>query len=225
MSFLTDLRAVSESALEQVADRFGGLPRPLLAAIGAGDMAVERLAELRESLKDKVPGLPGADLSDVRGAAADLPSRAQKAAGDVAGSLQKFAAQAPDRAREMIEELPGKVTEFGQSLSPDTLRDTVEAYTQLAGLIYGNLAERGDKAWTKARGGNVVAGSVVPPADEAVPEPAAKKTPSVPSPGAAPTSSAANAGKTATGKPVTEPRRRSTVGGAKTSPRGTTTAK
>ena len=50
MALVTDFRAVSENAIEQLADRFDDLPRPLLAAIGAGDLAVEQLAALRESL-------------------------------------------------------------------------------------------------------------------------------------------------------------------------------
>ena len=41
MSFLTDLRGMSEAAVSQLTDRFGDLPRPLLAAIGAGDFAVD----------------------------------------------------------------------------------------------------------------------------------------------------------------------------------------
>jgi len=42
MALVTDFRAVSDNAIEQLADRFDHLPRPLLAAIGAGDLAVEQ---------------------------------------------------------------------------------------------------------------------------------------------------------------------------------------
>ena len=54
MSLVTDIRSVSESAMEQIADQFDDLPRPLLAAIGAGDLAVQSLAALRQSLMEQV---------------------------------------------------------------------------------------------------------------------------------------------------------------------------
>ena len=156
MSLITDLRAVSGNAVEQLAARFADLPRPVLAAIGAGDMAVERLAELRESLGESLPARPGNPLhgTDVRAAMADLPTRAQKVASDVAGSMEQFAGEAPGRAQDLLAQLPDKLAELqtaAQFLSPDAVKETVEAYGQLAGMIYGSLAERGDKAWSKLR--------------------------------------------------------------------------
>jgi hypothetical protein len=174
MSLITDVRAVSENAIEQLAARFAGLPRPLLAAIGAGDMAIERLAELRESLLDSVGdrvSAPSIDITDVRSAASDLgsrvsdlPSRAQKIAADVAGGIEQFAADAPAKAQEMIAQMPEKLAEFqaaAESLSPDAVKETFDAYTQLVGLIYGNLADRGDKTWAKVRSSGMRAGTVV----------------------------------------------------------------
>ena len=173
MSLITDIRAVSENAVEQIAARFGGLPRPVLAAIGAGDMALERFADLRESLSDsigeRVP-TPSIDITDVRSAASDLgskvsdlPSRAQKVAADVAGTIEQFAAEAPAKAQEFIAQMPEKVAEFqvvAQSLSPDAVQETVEAYSHLFGMIYGNLADRGDKTWTRMRATGVHPGAV-----------------------------------------------------------------
>ncbi|MET0965151.1 MAG: hypothetical protein ABWZ02_02075, partial [Nakamurella sp.] len=54
MPFVTDIRSVSDSAIDSIADRFNDLPRPLLAAIGAGDFAIEQLAALRESLIEQI---------------------------------------------------------------------------------------------------------------------------------------------------------------------------
>ena len=174
MSLITDIRAVSENAVEQLAARFNGLPRPLLAAIGAGDMALERLAELREAVQDSIGdrvSAPSIDITDVRSAASDLgskvsdlPSRAQKIAADVAGGIEQLAAEAPAKAQEMIAQMPEKLAEFqaaAQSLSPDTVKETVDAYTHLAGMIYGNLADRGDKTWTRVRASGVHPGGVV----------------------------------------------------------------
>lgn len=172
MSLITDLRAVSGNAVEQLAARFADLPRPVLAAIGAGDMAVERLAELRESLGESLPARPGNPLhgTDVRAAMADLPTRAQKVASDVAGSMEQFAGEAPGRAQDLLAQLPDKLAELqtaAQFLSPDAVKETVEAYSQLAGMIYGSLAERGDKAWSKVRATGFRPGDV---ADAAVAE-------------------------------------------------------
>ena len=174
MSLITDIRAVSENAVEQLAARFSDLPRPLLAAIGAGDMAVERLADLRESLSDSIGervSSPSLDVTDVRSAAtdlgskvSDLPSKAQKVAADVAGSIESFAAEAPGKAQELISTLPEKLAELqaaAQSLSPDAVRETLEAYTQLAGMIYGNLADRGGKTWSKVTATGIHPGAVV----------------------------------------------------------------
>ena len=204
MSLIDDLRAVSENAVEQLAARFTDLPRPLLVAIGAGDMAVARLAELREvlteSLGDRV-GPPSVDLPDVRSAvaglpgkaqrvaadlpgkaqqvaadlpgkaqrvAADLPGRAQQVASEVAASIEHFAAEAPGRAQELIAQLPDKLAEVqiaAQSLSPDQVRETVDAYAHLAGMIFGSLADRGDRTWTKVRSAGLRTGVVVDSSD------------------------------------------------------------
>ena len=64
MSFVTDIRAVSESAIEQLADRFDDLPRPLLAAIGAGDLAVEQWAALRESVIEQMAVIGYKELNE-----------------------------------------------------------------------------------------------------------------------------------------------------------------
>jgi len=189
MSLITDLRAVSGNAVEQLAARFADLPRPVLAAIGAGDMAVERLAELRESLGESLPARPGNPLhgTDVRAAMADLPTRAQKVASDVAAGMEQFAGEAPGRAQDLLAQLPDKLAELqtaAQFLSPDAVKETVGAYSQLAGMIYGSLAERGDKAWSKVRATGFRPGDV---ADAAVAEaavakvrPAGPATPRVP---------------------------------------------
>ncbi|MET3806206.1 hypothetical protein ABIB25_003216 [Nakamurella sp. UYEF19] len=167
MSLITDIRAVSENAVEQIAARFSDLPRPLLAAIGAGDMAIERLADLRESFAGSVGehvSVPSVDAGDLRSAVGDFPARAQKVASEVAGSVEKFAAEAPAKAQEFIAQLPEKLAEVqtaAQSLSPDAAKETIEAYTQLAGMIYGSLADRGGKRWSKVRAAGIRPGVVI----------------------------------------------------------------
>ncbi len=152
MSLLTDIRNVSDNAIEQLSTAFRGLPRPLLAAIGAGDLAVERLAVLREQLTERLGvdrGIPSRD--DVKAIASDLPARAQQIANDIARQVEQYAQDAPERVQRMIGELPNKASELTESLAPDKLRSTVDGYTQLVASIYENLADRGDKVVAKAR--------------------------------------------------------------------------
>src|SRR5699024_2412506 len=107
---MTDMKNVSDKAIDEIAARFGGLPRPLLAAIGAGDMAVERLAELREQLGQRIgtPSVPTGD--ELKSFAADLPGRAQRIAGDATRQVQQFASAAPEQAQRLIGELPGRAS-------------------------------------------------------------------------------------------------------------------
>jgi hypothetical protein len=163
MSFLSDLRSFSESAVEQLASRVPALPRPLLAAIGAGDLAAERLAELGSSLGSALPG-GGTRPLDLRAMTVDLPARAQKVAADAAESLEKFAARAPGRAQEFAASMPDKMAEIGtlaQQFSQDNVRKTVDGYSRLAAVVYGNLAERGGQTWSRVRSSGPRPGTVV----------------------------------------------------------------
>ena len=65
MSLQTNVKSAADSAVEQISARFPDLPKPLLAAIGAGDVAIERLASLRQQLSDQVP-TTGADRAGCR---------------------------------------------------------------------------------------------------------------------------------------------------------------
>lgn len=157
MNVLDELKDISDNAIAALSARFPDLPRPLLAAIGAGDLAVERLAHLREQVSGKVGdampdgigSMPSGD--DLKAMAADLPGKAQKIAGDIAAHVSEFAAEAPAKAQRLINELPGKAQEFGSALSPDRLKETLEGYTHFVGMIYGNLADRGGETVAKVR--------------------------------------------------------------------------
>lgn len=155
MNMIDDIKEVSDRTMGRIAAQFQDLPRPLLAAIGAGDLAVERLAKLRQQLSDALglsespDGKPSAD--EVKDFAADLPDRARKIASDVAAQLQQFAAAAPEKAQRLIGELPAKTAELKDSLSPEKLRETVEGYTQFVGNVYATLADRGDETVSKVR--------------------------------------------------------------------------
>ena len=162
MTIVSSAKHVGDAAIEQLAARFPELPKPLLAAIGAGDVAVERLATLRESFVESLPGRPGAGRLSTP---AIDPKQLQKVAADVAEHLQEFAATAPAKAAKLIEELPGKASEFAEGLNPEHARETVEAYTQFVGMIYGNLAQRGSETVAKVKSASAPATVVDAPSE------------------------------------------------------------
>src|SRR6476646_11770402 len=115
MSFVTDIRAVSESAIEQLADRFDDLPRPLLAAIGAGDLAVEQWAALRESIIEQLSNGGSRRVAAVT-FTTDLPARAQQAATEYAGKAQQAATDYVGKAQQVVIELPAKAQQVAGGL-------------------------------------------------------------------------------------------------------------
>lgn len=195
----TDLRAVSESAIDQLADRFDDLPRPMLAAIGAGDLALEQLAALRESLLHQVADLsqPGARpftpsqtqqtaadyagkiaraateyVGKAQGVVADLPDKAQQVATASVGKAQQVVVELPGRttdlphlaqtvATELAESILTKIAQFSGDVTAETVRDTLDAYVELVGTIYGSLADRGDRTWSRIRSSTLRPGTVV----------------------------------------------------------------
>ena len=64
MSFVTDIRPTCAQCRKARSSNWPTVsttcPRPLLAAIGAGDLAVEQLAALRESLMEQFADLGAA---------------------------------------------------------------------------------------------------------------------------------------------------------------------
>ncbi len=136
MSLQTNVKSAADSAVEQISARFPDLPKPLLAAIGAGDVAIERLASLRQQLSDQVP-TTGADRADAGVNAGDLPklahravtefpSRARKAASELPEKVQKAATELPGKARKAASELPEKVQKAASDLPGTAQRAAAE---------------------------------------------------------------------------------------------------
>jgi hypothetical protein len=202
MSITEDLRNVSEAALGKLAAQFGDLPRPLLAAIGAGDAAVERLVRLRDQLgerwnEERDSAAAGAeeagaedrggdidrddvDASEDRDASsrlADATRRAQHIAEDVARRLSDAMGEMPDMAQRMIADLPAKAQEVANSLSRENLKDTVESYTRRVADVYRELADRGGERLHEAADKNKADAAAKERAQEtAAPAKAAAKT-------------------------------------------------
>src|SRR4051794_26991229 len=109
MSAVTDIRAASEIALEQLSSRFNDLPRPVLAAIGAGDLALEQLAALRvEVMEQLAANAEAARSADVRTLTTELPAKAQHLATDYAAKVQHAATDYTVKAQQVATDYVGK---------------------------------------------------------------------------------------------------------------------
>lgn len=94
---------------------------PVLAAIGAGDYALQTIADL---------------VSGAR-------SRAEERVEDTRSRVEE--------TRERITDLPNEIDELRAKLDPEELRKVAEAYVQAAASIYVSLAERGEVAVERLR--------------------------------------------------------------------------
>lgn len=197
MTTSNDISARAQAALERVADRLPELPKPVLAAVGAADLAGRQLFDFVNKLSDKAgvkaPTIPDRDevVDELRAAASDLPGKVQALAAEMPDKVQELVAELPDKAKELADqleqfatslpgrvqkftdELPGKVSEVGEQLQPDQIKNTAEAYGQLLGTVFSTLAERGEKTWDDLRNNGPKAGTVVDSESEKV---AAKTT-------------------------------------------------
>jgi hypothetical protein len=214
MTQSTDFTARAQAAIEKIADRLPELPKPVLAAIGAADLAGRQLTDLLGRLGDrtgvKAPTMPHRDevVDELRAAAADLPGKLQQFAGELPQKVQELIAELPAKAKELADELeefatglpgkvqkfsdelPGKVSEVGTQLQPEHVKQSAEAYGQLISNVFETLAERGGKTWEDLRKSGPIPGTVVDsPAETSTP--AVKTTkPASPKPASAKPASA-----------------------------------
>lgn len=201
MARTNDLNARAQAAIEKIADRLPELPKPVLAALGAADLAGRQLSELVGRLGDragiKAPTVPDRSevVDELRSTATDLPAKVQQLAADLpervqemiadlparakelADQLEEFATRLPGRVQKFTDELPGRVSEVGEQLQPDQIKQSAEAYGQLLSSVFATLAERGEKTWGEIRNSGPVPGSVVDAgADQPAPRSAAAKS-------------------------------------------------
>lgn len=185
-----DMGARAQAALEKIADRLPDLPKPVLAALGAADLAGRQLSELVGRLADRTGGkattVPSRDevVDELRSTATDLPARIQQLTADLpdrvqemvadlptrakelADQLEEFATRIPGRVQKFTEELPGRVSEMGEQLQPDQIKQSADAYRQLIASVFSTLADRGERTWADIRNTGPVPGSVVEAATE-----------------------------------------------------------
>jgi heparin binding hemagglutinin HbhA len=109
------------------------LKAPLLAAVGAADLALATVNEIVASLRE----------------------RAEEARTDATTRVEERRA----RFTKLQEELPSQVTELREKLSTDELRKAAEGYADAATAQYNKLVERGEEALTRLRNQPAIEGA------------------------------------------------------------------
>jgi heparin binding hemagglutinin HbhA len=101
------------------------LKAPLLAAVGAADLALATVNEIVASLRE----------------------RAEEARTDASARVEGRRAQ----LTKLQEEIPTQVGELREKLSSEELRKAAEGYAEAATAQYNKLVERGEEALTRLR--------------------------------------------------------------------------
>src|SRR3954453_14264315 len=101
------------------------LKAPLLAAVGAADLALATVNEIVATLRERAEEARTDANARVEGARANLT--------------------------KLQEEFPGQVTDIRERLNSDELRKAAEGYAESATATYNKLVERGEEALARLR--------------------------------------------------------------------------
>src|SRR5215207_4346016 len=101
------------------------LKAPLLAAVGAADLALERVNEIVTTLREQ--------------------------AGEARATASTRAQERRAQLTKLQEDLPTQFDELRGRLSSDELRKVAESYADAAQTTYNNLVERGEAALERLR--------------------------------------------------------------------------
>src|SRR5690242_15885240 len=101
------------------------LKAPLLAAVGAADLALERVNEIVATLRER--------------------------AGEARTDTQARVDESRARLTKLQEDLPGQFGELRDHLTSDELRKVAESYAEAAQTRYNSLVERGEAALERIR--------------------------------------------------------------------------
>src|SRR3954452_20837147 len=96
------------------------LRAPLLAAVGAADLALERVNEIVATLRER--------------------------AGDARTDAEARVGETRARVNKLQEELPSQFGDLRDKLNSDELRKFAETYAETAQSTYNKLIERGEAA-------------------------------------------------------------------------------
>ena len=106
------------------------LKAPLLAAVGAADLALERVNEIVATLRER--------------------------AGDARTDAEARVEESRARLNKLQEELPTQFGDLRDRLNSDELRKFAETYADAAQTTYNNLVERGEAALERLRSTNAL---------------------------------------------------------------------
>ncbi|WP_099023687.1 heparin-binding hemagglutinin [Mycolicibacterium palauense] len=112
------------------------LKAPLLAAVGAADLALATVNEIVATLRERA--------EDAR---ADASARAEERR----SALNTRVDDARDRLTKLQEDLPKQFGELQDKLTADELRKVAEEYADAAQSTYSKLVERGEAAIERLR--------------------------------------------------------------------------
>jgi heparin binding hemagglutinin HbhA len=101
------------------------LKAPLLAAVGAADLALERVNEIVAALRER--------------------------AGDARTDAETRVEETRARVTKLQEELPSQFGDIRERLNSDELRKFAETYAEAAQTSYNKLVERGEAALERLR--------------------------------------------------------------------------
>jgi heparin binding hemagglutinin HbhA len=101
------------------------LKTPLLAAVGAADLALATVNELVASLREQ--------------------------ADDARTTARSRADETRERLTRLQEDLPGRARELRERFTSEELREAAEGYLEAAQTTYQNLVERGESALERLR--------------------------------------------------------------------------
>ncbi len=101
------------------------LKAPLLAAVGAADLALERVNEIVATLRER--------------------------AGEARTDAETRVGESRARINKLQTEFPSQVGDFREKLTPEELRKFAEGYAEAAQSTYNKLVERGEAALERLR--------------------------------------------------------------------------
>ena len=122
------------------------LRTPLLAAVGAADLALATVNELVADLRERRAGEGTVDAG----------TRADKAR----QRLNTRVEETRERLNKLQEDLPKEFGELRERFTSDELRDAAERYLEAATTAYNNLVERGEAALERLRSQPVIEDNV-----------------------------------------------------------------
>jgi len=120
------------------------LKAPLLAAVGAADLALATVNEIVVTLRDRAEE-----------ARTDASERAEESRAKLTARVD----EARDRLTKLQSDLPKELGDLRERLSADELRKVAEEYAEAATSTYNKLVERGEAALERLRNQPAIEGA------------------------------------------------------------------